>query len=138
MLKRQRGSLLMYSLLALAILSAIYLVFQWVDNHWETDAGVRKGKAECKADWDKAIKDQKEKEEAKASAAVKTLGDKDAKAKVVYREITKTIDKYIDRPVYRNICFDDDGLRDANRALNGESAVTGKPSAVVPKTGASK
>ena len=33
--------------------------------------------------------------------------------------IVREREKIVDRPIYRNVCLDPDGLRDANRALNG-------------------
>lgn len=35
------------------------------------------------------------------------------------REIVRETVKLVDRPVYRNVCLDDDGLRLANAAKNG-------------------
>lgn len=50
-------------------------------------------------------------------------------AQVIYREIRVKVDKIVERPVYRNICFDDSGLRELHRALDGTDA---KPSPVQP------
>lgn len=50
--------------------------------------------------------------------------------KLVYRTITKRVETYIDRPVYRNICLDDYGLRDVNAAIAGR-ADPGQPSATL-------
>lgn len=56
-----------------------------------------------------------------------------AKRGVVYETITKTVDKLVDRPVYRNVCIDDDGLRQINAALAGHPAADpGEPAAAVP------
>jgi hypothetical protein len=52
--------------------------------------------------------------------------------KTVIQQVNHDIEKYIDRPIYHNICLDDDGLRDANRALQA-TAPTGVPDAAVPK-----
>lgn len=55
-----------------------------------------------------------------------------AQREIVYRTITKEVDKIVDRPVYRNVCLDDDGLRVINDALRGEAASdTGQPDAAV-------
>ena len=133
-MSKQRGStVLIYLVLAIAALGLVYLIFQWVDNHWETDAGVKKGSAEVQAKWDKAVEDQRERDAAKSADAATKLGANDEKAKVIYRTITKTVDKYIDRPIYRNMCFDADGLRDANSALVGKIAPPAKPDPTVLK-----
>lgn len=52
--------------------------------------------------------------------------------RVVYEVVTETIDKIIERPVYRNICLDADGLRALNAAVNGSSEDSSKPSPTVP------
>lgn len=41
------------------------------------------------------------------------------KERVVYEVITQTVDKIVERPVYRNVCLDDDGLRALNSAVTG-------------------
>lgn len=52
-----------------------------------------------------------------------------ANAKVIYQRIVVEVDKIVERPVYRNICFDESGLRELHRALDGTDA---KPSPVQP------
>lgn len=64
---------------------------------------------------------------AQANAAVTTLESQNAKASIVYRTITQTVDKIVDRPVYRNVCLDDDGLRLVNAALGGVPAAPADP-----------
>lgn len=54
------------------------------------------------------------------------LEDERRKNKVVYRTITKEVEKIIDRPIYSNQCFDDDGVRLYNDALKGTNS--SKPS----------
>lgn len=48
----------------------------------------------------------------------------------VQRTITKYRDKIIDRPVYRNVCLDDDGRMLINAAIRGTDP--GEPAAAVP------
>lgn len=50
---------------------------------------------------------------------------------VLTKTITKSVNKYINRPIYKSECFDSDGLRDANRALSGSTRPS-KPASVVP------
>ncbi len=48
----------------------------------------------------------------------------------IVREITREVPKIIDRPVYRNVCVDDAGLRLIERAVeaaNGGGATSGRP-----------
>lgn len=68
--------------------------------------------------------------EAKRLAAIEATADKDdkgtkvaatglesdkAKIEIRYRTITKTVTKFIDRPIYQNTCLDQDGID----AING-------------------
>lgn len=46
---------------------------------------------------------------------------------------TRTIEKIVERPVYHNVCLDDDGLRLINDAAS-ESDRTGEPAPAVPTT----
>ncbi len=69
---------------------------------------------------------------ANASAALEAGN---AKREIVYRTITKNVDRIVERPVYSGVCFDDDGLRLANAALAGiavEAADPGKPEGPMP------
>ncbi len=56
---------------------------------------------------------------AQANEAVNSLENQNAKARVLYRTVTQMVDRVVDRPVYRNTCLDDDGLRLVNFALAG-------------------
>lgn len=53
------------------------------------------------------------------------------KERVVYEVITETVDKIIERPVYRNVCIDPDGLRSLNAAVRGGADDSGQPGAAV-------
>jgi len=136
MLNRQRGiipiSLIFYGLAALAIIGALYGVYKWIDTTWETTAGIDRGTKDKQAEWDKANEDQRKREAAQSAEASTQVEVKSEKAKVVYRTITQSVDKIIDRPIYRNVCFDDIGLRDANAALSGQIAPAGEPDRAVP------
>jgi hypothetical protein len=116
-------NLIVYAVLALAVLGMIgtgfYKVKQWGGN-------------EVRAEWDEA-KAETRKREAEASAkAAAELAEARAKAKVVIQKRTVYVDKIIDRPVYRNQCFDADGLRCLNAAINGTDATGCKPDGTVP------
>lgn len=126
----QRGiamMLIVYAVAALAVVGAISGGIYKIHH-----AGYEEGKSEVQAAWDEANAKQRKEEADKAAAAAAKVETGNAKAKVVYRTITQTVDKYIDRPIYRNVCFDADGLRDANAALLGALAASGKPDGTVP------
>jgi hypothetical protein len=55
--------------------------------------------------------------------------------KIVYRTITKQVEKVVDRDMYRQSCFDDDGLSIANAALAGATRA-GQPADAMPAAGA--
>lgn len=53
------------------------------------------------------------------------LAQSQASRKVVYAQITRTVDRFVDRPVYRTACVDSDGLRGINDALAGKASDPG-------------
>lgn len=122
-MRRQRGSLLLYGLIALAILAALAGIGRSIYN-----AGFDAAKLEC----EEAAREQREIEVAQAAEAGTKLENGNAKAKIVYRTITRDVDKIVERPVYRNICLDSDGLRNANAALIGALTPAGKPDDGMP------
>lgn len=116
--------LLLYGLLALAIIGALSGIA------WKIYSA---GQTAKQVEWDKASTQQARKETTQSTHAATQLEAKNADAKVVYKTITRTVDKYIDRPVYRAECFDADGLRDANAALVGQAAAPAKPDYSLPR-----
>lgn len=54
--------------------------------------------------------------------------------KIVYRTITRDVEKVVTRDLYRHECFDDSGLSIANAALAG--TYTGQPDASLPAAAA--
>lgn len=53
---RQRGNVLVVLVLVIVAAGALYAVFQFIDAHWETAAGVAKGSAQTQKKWDDANK----------------------------------------------------------------------------------
>ncbi len=129
---KQRGfiftPLLLYAFAGIAIVATVGGVYWKVRNDAES-RGYDRARAECV----EAARIQREAEIGKANLAATRLEKDNEKARVVYRTITKTVDKYIDRPIYRNVCLDADGLRDANAALGGARAATAEPDKRVPQ-----
>lgn len=58
--------------------------------------------------------------------------------RVVYQTITETVDRIVDRPVYRNVCLDADGLRQLNAAIAGRQPAASEPAPAVPGLAAAK
>jgi hypothetical protein len=104
----------------IAILAVVGVITATVIGIYRS--GYSAGEAAVKLEWEEASRAQKEKEANQIKAAAAALEAERAKRKVVYRTITQTVDKIVERPVYRNQCMDDDGLRCVNAALRGESA----------------
>lgn len=50
-----------------------------------------------------------------------------AEIQVRYQTITKEVQYVVEKPVYRNICLDDDGLRLIREQLAGPSAAASQP-----------
>ena len=94
--------------------------------------GYEQGVGEIKTEWNAANEKARAEEAAKSAAAAKALEEANAKRTIVYKTITQTVDRYIDRPIYANACFDADGLRDANRALSGTLTDPAKPDGTMP------
>jgi hypothetical protein len=75
----------------------------------------------------------KDAEADRAHGAARELEGENADANIIYREITVEVDRIVDRPVYRDRCLDDDGLRAANRALAGPRAAAAEPHRPLPR-----
>lgn len=74
-----------------------------------------------------------EKARDKASYAAATTFEKGrTRVETVFETITETVETIVDRPVYRNICFDDSGLQQLTRSI-AETAAT-EPGGAVPTT----
>lgn len=114
------------------IILAIVIAFA-VTNAGSYFKGHSNGSESVQVKWDKAVADQAEKERKQADGAITKLETGNAKAKVVYRTITNTVDKVVEKPVYRNVCLESDGLLLANQALTGTLTPTGKPDDTLPR-----
>ncbi len=119
--------MIVYIVAGLALLAALSGAVYGIHH-----SGYKEGKSEIQADWDKANEKQRKAEADQSQTASTQVEVKSEKAKVIYRTITQSVDKIIDRPVYRNVCLDDDGLRNANAALSGQIAATGEPDKPLP------
>ena len=116
-------NLLLYGFVALAIMAAVgtgvYKVKKW-------------GADEVRAEWSAANDKARAEEAAKGDAAAKGLEADREKTKTIFRTITKAVDRIVDRPIYRSVCLDADGLRLARCAIDGKSADSCKPDSPVP------
>lgn len=116
-------NLIVYGLIALAILGALGGIYA---------TGHHAGSTAKQAEWDEASRKQHAKEETQSAAAATNLETTRAEERVVFQTITKTVDRIVDRPVYRDRCFDADGLCLANAAILGKGADSCKPDQPMP------
>lgn len=123
-------TLAVYGIIALLILGSLSGIAYKIH-----DAGYQSAKAEC----ERAAIAQRD-EEAKQTHTAATKKEKeDAKAKVVYRTITKHVDREVEKPVYRNVCFEPNGVQLVNDALSGKQAATAsKPDGAVRRVAPTK
>lgn len=86
------------------------------------------GYTECENDHLKAAaaaQEKREKQIGRAQAGDAKAAEADVQRETIVREITREVPKVIDRPVYRNVCIDADGVRIIGRAVeaaNGGAA----------------
>ena len=114
----ERGSIILYGLIALAVLGTLSGIAYKIRES---------GKDAIRVEWAEANRAQRERDAKQASTAATKLEVSNVKAKVVYRTITREVDKIVEKEVYRHVCFDADGVRLANAALRGEIAPAAKP-----------
>lgn len=96
----------------LVSLAAAFLA-GWIVNGWYYDSLAYVASQAAVAAQDKANKREYE----QAVALDKWLAANSINERVIVRESVKLVD----RPVYRNVCLDSDGLRLINAAKNGTS-----------------
>jgi hypothetical protein len=108
----------MYGLLALAVLGALGGIY---------GAGYRSGSNSVMNEWQTASREQREREEKKAQKAAEKKETGDAKAKVVYRTITREVERVVKSPDFDRECLNPDGLRVARDAINGTLSDPAKP-----------
>jgi hypothetical protein len=111
-------SLLLYGIIALAVLAGLGGIY---------GAGYRSGSNAVHDEWQTASREQRDRELKAGQKAAEKKESGDAKAKVVYRTITKEVERVVKEPVYSNVCLPVDGLRIARDAIRGEVSNPAKP-----------
>jgi hypothetical protein len=116
----------MYTYLATAIVAAaLAFAGAWRVQEWRHDA-LDKERIEA------ANELRRERERGADNAAASHEAFKENE-RVVYKTITETVDKIVERPVYRNVCLDADGLRQLNAAITGRIAAPGELAPALPR-----
>lgn len=80
-----------------------------------------------------AAQGKKDEGQNKADQTGEELENKNGDAQIHYQTITRYVDRIIDRPVYRDLCFDVDGLRAANIALAGPTPPSRERDGALPR-----
>lgn len=75
------------------------------------------------------VEDEKKRDKSSYDASVNFEKGK-TRVETVFQTITETVETIVEKPVYRNICYDDSGLRELRRAIAETSP--SKPSESVP------
>lgn len=118
-------------LIAYAIAAAALIGGAWaLAAHFE-GLGAAKAKAE-QAQAQEAEHQRVAKQNFRNNELAGGVAAKQAEQKVIYATITKTVDRLVERPVYRSDCIDADGLSSINAALAGAAPDPGQPDAAVP------
>jgi hypothetical protein len=94
--------------------------------HWVTSAAYRLERTKIT---ERASKDLARAVEQQDRAITDYLKDQD-RARTEYRTITRLVDKIVERPVYRNVCLDDDGMQQLRAAIAGRADQPGPATAV--------
>ena len=116
-------NLLLYGFVALAIIGSLAGIGYKVRQS---------GYDSCKVEWDASEQSARKREADLSAFAAKALADERAKKKVVVQERTVYVDKIVDRPVYRNQCFDASGVSCLNAAILGKDSAGCKPDGTMP------
>ena len=116
-------TLIVYGVMAIVILS-----FLGAATYKIHDAGYQKAVQECKD----AAAEAKAQEEKQIATSTERKEAEDVKAKVVYKTITRDVDKVVTRVEYRNVCLPPDGLQHARRAISGALTPASEPDKPVP------
>ena len=134
----QRGfGVLAYGLIALAVLGAIASLIAWADRNIETTAGIKRGNAETKAEWNAANAAAQQKAEAERSRidALRATQDKEATRRLANAHksnaaLLTSLEAHIRVARLPADCRISEQLRDdANRALAGPE---GQRTGIVP------
>ena len=97
------------TLIAVAVSSALSFGAGWKISDWQHDA---KEKARLEA----VAEATRFKEKTIATASTAYEGKKE-EVRIKYIRTTKVVEKIVDRPVYKNVCLDDDGLKAINEGI---------------------
>ena len=85
------------------------------------------GRVEVRAEWTAASEKRRQRERVAIAAAAADLRDWRAKQQGKVKTRTIIVEKVLEKPIYRNVCFESDGLQCVNAALRGQRTDGCKP-----------
>lgn len=142
------NALIGYGIGALIILAALTGAYQYVDNHWVTDAGVAEGKRVKQDEWNaanaKAVLEaeaQRAEDEKVAKVEAQKLEVALAKQRRLNRELTEVVNSHIAAAKFAASCkLTPELLNDWNRAAGGGEtgetrSVVSNPRGTTPSVG---
>ena len=112
------------------VLAALVFAVGWSTRGWH-EAALREAKAEAEAKLSKIVQAQSD-QAAQDHEAVR------AALATQQRVITREIDHVVEKPIYRNVCLDDDGMRILNAAIGAPAASQPEFAAALPSPAASQ
>lgn len=116
-------------LAALAVAAGASFSAGWTAQGWRRDSAALEQQVDDRA----AEHRQLERLDAVADKAAKSQTAQQQRARVIYQEVERVVEK----PVYRDVCLDDDGLRVLTSAIHGAND-PGQPAPALPASGGSR
>lgn len=105
-----------------AIVAAALVASLWGAAAWHAGVHYQRGYDKAATEAMEANKERLEREVHQNAKASKGRETDRVRIETVYEEIEVEVERVVERAVYLDRCFDDDGLRLANAALRGEGA----------------
>jgi len=115
-----------YVLGAIAILAILGGVFYYGYSIEEKKFSAYRQELEAKTNLVDTLISQRDE-----AIATKTVEEK-VVVQTKIQKVQNDVEKIVEKPIYRNVCLDDDGLRAANSALTAGATATGSTPAEVP------
>lgn len=112
-----------YGLLASVLVTIALIIGAYLYGEHNANLACDVRVAKIYSDAATKVEAEKAAEATKANTASTALETKAAAAQVVYRTITRNVDRVVTKPIYQNVCLDTDGLSLANAALAGVNVI---------------
>lgn len=116
----------MSTLYAAIVASVLGFAAGWQVNDWRHEAAGAEHASQVKASEDK--------QEAKADDASASHEGVREQIRTEFQIIYRDRDRVVEKPIYRNVCLDADGLRLVKRAIGGAAQSASEPTAAVPRS----